>query len=145
MSDYIILKCVKEKNKLRVKFHLYVDVNGKKYEDVYNNTLNCRFPRDKRVEGKFYKINANDLSISYRKEIPFYNIKFSNIQNANMLDALKDVYTVEECVICMDSSPNITLISCGHKVTCSTCYEQLRHKTNKCPICRKIIEQAYLE
>lgn len=144
MNDCIILKCVKEKRKLRIKFHLYVDQNGKKYEDVYNNNLNCRFPKDIRKDGSYYKISSNDLSISYIKDVPFYNVKFQNIQHASPLDALKDIYRVDECICCLTETPNITLIPCGHVCTCISCYEELRHKFSGCPLCRKKISQAYI-
>ena len=52
----IILKCVKDKSKLRIKFHSYVDETGKHYSDVYNNKYNCRFPRNLRKENTYYKI-----------------------------------------------------------------------------------------
>lgn len=42
----IIIKCVKEKNKLRIKFHSYFDSDGKEYRGAYNNTYNCQFLKE---------------------------------------------------------------------------------------------------
>ena len=36
----IILKCVTEKRKLRIKFHCYINDEGKEYRNVYNNKYN---------------------------------------------------------------------------------------------------------
>ena len=36
----IILKCVTEKRKLRIKFHCYINAEGKEYRNVYNNKYN---------------------------------------------------------------------------------------------------------
>ena len=38
----------------------------------------------------------------------------------------------ETCVICMDRSPNVTLVPCGHRITCEQCAERVR----ECPNCR---------
>ena len=38
----------------------------------------------------------------------------------------------ETCVICMDRSPNVTLVPCGHRITCEQCAERVR----ECPTCR---------
>ena len=35
-----------EKNKLRVKFHSYVNVEGKRFTNAYNNNYNCRFTNE---------------------------------------------------------------------------------------------------
>ena len=130
---HIILECVKEKGKLRVRFHSYVDVNGKKYKDVYNNNLNCRFPKDIREEGRYYKINPEDLNITLRNNsVPFYSVKGKNVKIVNILETI-DIYKVEECVCCMVEKPNITLLPCGHHCTCQNCYEIMRHKHNSCP------------
>lgn len=55
MSSKITLQCVKEKSKLRIKFHSFTDTEGKVYTNVYNNALNCKFPKDIRKEGFFTK------------------------------------------------------------------------------------------
>ena len=141
---HIILECVKEKGKLRVRFHSYVDVNGKKYKDVYNNNLNCRFPKDIREEGRYYKINPEDLNITLRNNsVPFYSVKGKNVKIVNILETI-DIYKVEECVCCMVEKPNITLLPCGHHCTCQNCYEIMRHKHNSCPLCRIVKKQAHI-
>ena len=52
----IILKCIKERNKLRIKFYKYIDVDGVEHYNVYDNSYNCQFPRNIRLEGQYYKI-----------------------------------------------------------------------------------------
>ena len=53
------------------------------------------------------------------------------------LAALSGFRSAEEetCVICMDRSPNVTLVPCGHRITCEQCAERLE----ECPTCRSPI------
>ena len=53
------------------------------------------------------------------------------------LAALSGFRSAEEetCVICMDRSPNVTLVPCGHRITCQQCAERLE----ECPTCRSPI------
>tara|TARA_Y100000389_G_C17468978_1_gene528481 strand:+ start:7059 stop:7496 length:438 start_codon:yes stop_codon:yes gene_type:complete len=144
MSSYIILKCVEECSKLRIKFHSYVDENGKRYLDAYNNEYNCRFPKNIRERDRYYKIPPENLTISARNNsVPFYTVKSKNIEIISVLDTI-DVYKLEECVICYDAIPNITLVPCGHHITCENCYNELRMKSSKCPLCRTTVNKAYI-
>ena len=80
--SHIILKCVREGSKIRVKFHTYVAEDGKRYSDAYNNNYNCRFRKDLREVGKYYKILPQDLKITNRgNSVPFYSVKSTNVQN----------------------------------------------------------------
>ena len=45
-----------------------------------------------------------------------------------------------ECVICMTNRKDTTVLPCRHMCMCSECADALRHRTNKCPICRNPIE-----
>ena len=139
---HIILNCVLEKNKLRVKFHSYVNAEGKRFTNVYNNNYNCRFPKDLRQNGMFYKILPNDLSLNSNSKIkPFYCIKGKNIERISVLDAI-EIYSVDECMICMDNNPEITFVPCGHKISCLSCYNRFRKENNECFLCRNIISRA---
>ena len=141
---HIILNCVLEKGKLRIKFHSYVDVEGKRFKNVYNNDYNCRFPKNLRKVGAFYKILPNDLTLNSNNKIkPFYCIKGKNIEVVSVLDVV-DIFPVDECMICLENTPEVTLIPCGHKISCRTCYEIYRHKNNSCFLCRIQISQALL-
>tara|TARA_B100001250_G_C19812720_1_gene796585 strand:+ start:4128 stop:4574 length:447 start_codon:yes stop_codon:yes gene_type:complete len=146
---YIILQCVKEKSKLRIRFNSFVDGEGKRYLDVYNNKYNCKFPNkdEIRKEGRYYKISDKDLKITSRQNcVPFYTVSIKEPHKSiiNVLDAI-DVYKiVEECVICLDSKPNITFAPCGHHITCKECYDIYRFQKNTCPLCRVTITSAIL-
>ncbi len=59
----ITLQCVKSGKKLRIRFFSFTDEAGKVFTNVYNNGLNCKFPRDIRVEGRFFEIGPNDLEL----------------------------------------------------------------------------------
>lgn len=146
--SYIILECVKEKSRLRIRFHSFVNDEGKRYLDAYNNKYNCKFPKkdDIRKAGRYYKISEKDLKITSRQKCePFYTVSIKNPHQCivNVLDVI-DIYKVEECVICLDKKPNITLVPCGHHVTCKDCYEKYRFIKNTCPLCRISITKAIL-
>lgn len=53
-----------------------------------------------------------------------------------------DAVTVEgeECVICLANDRDTTVMPCRHMCLCGECAEVLRRQTNKCPICRTLIE-----
>jgi len=136
----IILQCVKEKSKLRIKFFSFIDNEGKIYTNVYNNELNCKFPKDIRKEGYFYEIKPENLSIINSNGKPFYNIKNKDIKILAYFDiSIIKVFEVNECVICLDSNSTEVLIPCGHKCLCTNCCNHLIRTTKCCPICRSNI------
>lgn len=47
----------------------------------------------------------------------------------------------EECVICLANERDTTVMPCRHMCLCGDCAEVLRRQTNKCPICRTVIER----
>mmetsp|Transcript_66105 Transcript_66105/g.157753 ORF Transcript_66105/g.157753 Transcript_66105/m.157753 type:complete len:315 (-) Transcript_66105:87-1031(-) len=51
-----------------------------------------------------------------------------------------DVENSKECVICMSSPKDTTVLPCRHMCMCSDCAKVLRYQTNKCPICRCAVE-----
>jgi len=62
---------------------------------------------------------------------------------------LQEIYGIEqseesenskECVICMSSPKDTTVLPCRHMCMCSECAKVLRFQTNKCPICRCAVE-----
>jgi len=154
----IILKCVTEKRKLRIKFHCYINDEGKEYRNVYNNKYNCRFPKDIRRENRYFEIDESDLKTMVNGT-PFYTVKKTNIKILDDYDINNDdtydikneienmkIYSVEECVICLCETPSSIFIPCGHQVCCKDCTEMLYKKgNNKCPICRGNICNTYQE
>ena len=83
--DTIRLMCIRRGGKLRIRFHSYTDHDGKTWTGVYNNTYNCKFPRNIREEGRFYEIRREDLSLSGGGNMtPFYTVKPTSIR---ILDA----------------------------------------------------------
>eukprot|EP01103_Thecamoeba_quadrilineata_P004979 TRINITY_DN14840_c0_g1_i1.p1 TRINITY_DN14840_c0_g1~~TRINITY_DN14840_c0_g1_i1.p1 ORF type:complete len:453 (-),score=55.91 TRINITY_DN14840_c0_g1_i1:22-1335(-) len=51
------------------------------------------------------------------------------------LDQLTNIYTTEECVICLSGTPDGVFYSCGHKCCHHSCGEPLK----SCPMCRQHI------
>jgi hypothetical protein len=144
----VILKCVKEHNKLRIKFHSCINPDGNIYHNAYNNSYNCRFPKNIRKEGCYYEISSEYISLSENGGTPYYIVK------SNRIIILDDNYVEEDveneivvfdadiCVICLTEDTEIIFTPCGHKCVCNNCAIQMK-KTNKCPICRGNIK-SYL-
>ncbi|KAJ7554347.1 hypothetical protein O6H91_06G136100 [Diphasiastrum complanatum] len=47
----------------------------------------------------------------------------------------------KECVICMSEPRDTTVLPCRHMCMCSECAKVLRIQTNRCPICRCVVER----
>jgi hypothetical protein len=81
MSEAITLHCVRERGKLRIRFHSFTNSDGKIYSNVYNNSYNCQFPRDIRQEGRFYQVGPDDINlIADGGRQPFYRIRKDNLR-----------------------------------------------------------------
>lgn len=131
------LQCVSEKGRLRVR----IVTSG------YALNANCRFPRDIRVEGKYWTVPASAVKLQGKTKF-YYTISTKNLievdVNVQILDisALKvyDVTSEGECVICSYvrfADDMIIIAPCGHKCACFECLSQC----DKCPICRSPIER----
>lgn len=161
-SDFVLLRCVKEFGKLRIKV----------VSPGFSSSANCQFPRDIRVDGREYSIPKGDIIMTDTKGKFFYRIKKNNIkiieksnneggivivdpnngviadENQNSYKNMK-IYGDDhlECVICMDnydSIPEMTfviLVSCGHYCLCDKCAYNIFNSSNKCcPLCRAPIK-----
>ena len=140
----ITLQCVKEKSKLRIKFHSFTDAEGKTYTTVYNNALNCKFPKDIRKEGYFYEIGPNDLSLVSRPRTKaFYQINTNSIKIVPIINWTDfKVYEITECVVCMADESSQIMAPCGHRCMCKSFCDHLLKINKKCPICRREIIQV---
>jgi hypothetical protein len=150
----IILKCVKENSKLRVKFHCFINSDNQQYTNVYNNNYNCKFPKDIRRVGAYYKVNDGDITLSALKEKPFYSIKRTNIVTMteteinNLLHpptvdiSSIQIFDAGECVICLSSESAIVFLPCAHRCVCSGCNASLKNMRYNCPVCRRDIKEA---
>lgn len=144
MTSKITLQCVKEGKKLRIKFFSFTDHEGKVFTNVYNNTYNCKFPRDIRSEGRYYEIGPEDLELVSRPgTAPFYNVKKNSIKIIENYDLSSiRVFEVNECVICMCEPSALIFVPCGHRCCCAGCYADMNKskglaKCVKCPLCRR--------
>jgi len=141
-ENKIILKCVKEGSRLRVRI----------LNQGYYNNANCQFPKSIRLEGRYYKVSPRHISLITRTNKWFYNVKknvnieiLDNYNENNELAELDksffeniQIYEDEdnnECCICLDSEKNSVFVPCGHYYCCMKCASQI----NKCPICRNHI------
>ena len=124
--NYVYLKCVKEKSRLRVK----IISNG------YNNNANCQFPKAIRKEGQQYKVPDYAITVVQRGTNKFfYHVNKSKIELIYDENVKPDnIYESVECCICMDEECNIVMVPCGHLCMCSGCSEE--YQPPKCPMCR---------
>ena len=153
----IVLKCVYERSKLRIRFHCYVNQDNIIYNNVYNNEYNCRFPKDIRRAGAYYKVNDGDISLCRGAGGSHYSIKRSNIkimtreEIENILNPpapvnLTDIriFDAGECVICLSAISAIVFLPCAHRCTCVDCNTQLKRGRHECPVCRQRVTQEIL-
>lgn len=151
----VILKCVRENSKLRVKFHTFTDEDSRIFHNSYNNEYNCKFPKNIRKEGLYYEVPAFAISISTNLGTPFYCVKKGFITildkspstnlitcDDNVFDKLT-VFDANTCVICLEENTQIIFAPCGHKCCCVNCSKEiLNTNKRKCPICRINISQS---
>ena len=91
------------------------------------------------MEGRRFEIPKSALTLSVLGSTPFYVINKRSIKilDDTPLECPDKVYTCEECIVCMDTQPNIVCLPCAHACMCKDCYARLPNK--RCPICRTTI------
>ena len=150
MQSHVLLKCVREKGKLRVKI----------LTAGYMNEANCQFPRDIRKEGCHFKVKALNIRLISTRGKYYYSVSRGHVEvlgdepdeheftgtaippsaipNA---DPTKNITVFEDdrtndCCICMSVDKQI-VFNCGHLYTCKECSMMI----HTCPICRQRITQ----
>jgi hypothetical protein len=147
-AAYVILECVAEGSKLRVKMK----------SPGYLINSNCQFPRDLRLAGRKFKVPVEDVKLMTQRGKYFYSIKkktnieiiensdssdSSNIAAEILRDNLKHMKIYEDadtsdCAVCLSDVKSIVFIPCGHFYTCNLCSQRLK----TCPICRETISEC---
>ena len=140
--SYVLLQCVKEKSKLRVKM-----ISSFPFIKGYN----CQFPRNIRQEGKYYIVKSESIKLKGN----FYSAmgKDCIVCQTNDIEEVKKYINnltdkekikpqiifgddEEGCIICMDEKKSQVYSPCGHYITCKGCSVHF----DKCPICRTAIK-----
>lgn len=157
----IILKCVKEGSRLRIRFHCFINHENNIFTNVYNNNYNCTFPKDIRVAGAFYKVEDRDIALTSKggagRGTFYYSIKRSNIKVMTEEEKQQiltptprvDLSTIQifdagDCVICLSSASCVVFVPCGHQCVCGSCNTTLKSNRYNCPVCREKITQDIL-
>lgn len=132
-KDEVILKCVKQGSKLRVR----IVTKG------YYNDANCQFPKDIRKEGRMYKVNVRNVILaSGSSGRYFYRVN----SGVTVLDdkevtvtsiVVFEDKTDTDCAVCLCVPKTTVIVPCGHFYTCMACAQKL----DKCPICRGDIQK----
>jgi len=155
----VLLQCVKQgSSRLRIRFVRFIDSEGNHSTNVYRNDLNCRFPKEGRVESHYYQVPHEDVSLVFKGcALSHYSVKKSNIKylgptlseefNSPKSEKPVEVYSAEECVICLEDKPNTVFGPCGHMCMCENCYKQMLSRAAKkdCPLCRRKIVDVFME
>lgn len=135
MTTNVILTCIKENNKLRIKI----------ITPGYYNDANCQFPKNIRKEGMKYIVPYSDITLASGSSGKyFYRVKKTNIRICNNEELLDKVFDVDNdpCVICLTNDKKWVIIPCGHYILCDECNNFVIDTNQKCPICRGIIIQT---
>jgi len=129
-SEIVCFRCIKVGSRLRIR------ITSKGYQ----NEANCQFPRAIRVPGKTYEAPANAVTLAKGPAGKyFYRVKRTSIKviESDETPILEKVYKEEgDCVVCMDLSPEVAIVPCGHFCLCKTCAQSLQNKKMNCPMCR---------
>lgn len=140
--SYVLLKCVKEKSRLRVKMIS---------SQPFIKGINCQFSRNIRKEGMYYVVKSEGIKLKGN----FYSAMGKDIivcQTLNIEEVKKYIDNLgvaekirpkvifgdddeNECAICMGEKKDSVFSPCGHFITCKGCSVQF----GKCPICRATI------
>lgn len=126
------------------------NLNNKYKQLIYDNLENSSKLSD-------IEVNNYDLEMALKSSKQFIKTKTKTIENYynitnkefELKDAIIDDFKkyseklenklkVLNCKICLNNQCNMVFIPCGHIVTCSDCYNNLRE--NKCPVCMHNIE-----
>lgn len=130
----LLLECVKEKSKLRVRI----------LTQGYYRDANCQFPRDLRVEGRKFEVKAENVKLINTRGKYYYSVRdrahIKILEEAEIdLSQLK-IYQDEDtddCAICLSETKDSIFFPCGHFYTCESCSK----KVQNCPVCRAKISQ----
>jgi len=144
MSETVILKCVKQGSKLRVRI----------ISPGFNQQANCQFPRAIRLEGRKYAVPRHAITFAEGPRHKFfYRVSKSYIKiiegetelTEDLAEAFKNIKIYEntddtECIVCMSEDKSVVFAPCGHYCSCESCAIQINHSQGKCPICRTRIQ-----
>ena len=119
----------------------YIDIDNKEYHNVYDNSLNCRFPRNLREENKMYIVPMENVTLLQTKTgTYYYSVSIKNIRTIQEDYSHIIQYIESECVICMENKKLNLYIPCGHVCVCLECDKKLKNRI--CPICRSNISHT---
>ena len=140
--SYVLLQCVKERSKLRVKMIS---------SQPFIKGSNCQFPRDIREEGMYYVVKSEGIKLNGK----FYSARRKDMivcQTVNLDEVKRYINNLEgdrvkpqvifgddddmECIICMSSAKDSVFAPCGHYICCSECALKC---DDKCPMCRATV------
>lgn len=138
-ETFVILKCVREGSRLRVKI----------LSPGYHRDANCQFPRNIRVENTEYQVPAQYVRLARGPRGKFFyrvnkaHITILTTQSITDIATVNKVYgdgDTSECVVCMVEEKTHVFAPCGHYVCCFDCASAIQSTSCTCPMCRNTIE-----
>ncbi|CUE79115.1 zinc finger protein, putative [Bodo saltans] len=88
-----------------------------------------------------YDLGGDDLGSPANADPPGATPRAGGEEEIAAADPVEDDDEANTCVICLCNPKDTTVIPCRHLCLCAECAVQLRHQSNKCPICRRPIER----
>jgi hypothetical protein len=134
-TSVVLLECVAIGSKLKVKMRT----------QGFIMNANCQFPRDLRVAGRKFEVNADAVKLMRAKGgTYFYSVKdkqkirvigetsSSSSSSATSLSHIYEDTECNDCVVCLCEAKTTVMVPCGHFYTCQACSARL----TTCPMCR---------
>ena len=123
-------------HQISIKVHL---ICGEDHEDhiIFEENFEDEFSIET-SESTFYAHPRNLLNNKFSIYVEVYAYIFPNITRTSYTPPEK-TYREDNCVICLESTPNILFLECKHIAICDACNSMKRQST--CGLCRSEISR----
>lgn len=151
---------------LLIGFHEFVEPNGPPIRGITNTELgNLLYASVLTITGGIITLAILIIFFIYVREnwVRFFNsaqpkifslywftqglkLGFGKISDEHFKQERDAAYVKPEgkCLICYDKDADIMIYPCGHSKICKRCITDFMKESNKCPMCRELIEKVYL-
>ncbi|KAL2508900.1 putative E3 ubiquitin-protein ligase [Forsythia ovata] len=116
------------------------------YSDDYSNDRpQYQFPHMQITQAVLEKNNEGSFTVKTIRQILWIDGVRYELREIYGIGNLSQGYNENDsgrnCVICMTEPKDTAILPCRHMCLCSDCAKTLRLQSNRCPICRELIEE----